>query len=543
MASAHAPARSLYQAHRKRRSFSIGALGHAIGLIGFLALVLLPIAALSLWTIDYTGTVNRIYYNLWQVLQFAVGQALLSSGLSLVFGLMLAWSIAHGPPRLTPLVKLSLLVPLVMPVITICLAWLILMGNQGLGGWLGFGQAYGFSPIIFVHVFLNMALVAWIVLPAWENAPSGYWRNAKILGLNGWQLWRQLEWPLVKPYAIRAVALSFLFCFTSFTPVFLLGGSPRYTTFETAIYAAMRTNFDPSYALILGLVQFVLCGLIILLVLRRIPRNAFRLGLNTSHRSLYVNDSLGMWVIGLGIILICVTPLLILLWRSSDTIIDWLSNNLHHRTQRTLTALLPAIGTSMLMIFCSMFSSLLIGWQLSALSVRLRQQRPRLGESLELVGGAIYAFPALIIGAGWLAIISLVNGWEHEWITYLAFISITTLVGVPIVMRAAVPTYEQIDLEYGKLAAQLGIRGLNRLKHITWPRLKRTLLLAAAYAGILSAGDLGAFIMVSSDTVLTLPVLIQRQMAAYQHGAAALSSLALMLVQALWLALIWRLTR
>lgn len=524
--------------HRRVRS-PIGILSLWI----FALLIILPIGALVLWSADQNAAA-RINYSVSKVLWFSFWQAAVSTLVSLILGLLIAWIIAHSTQWMSRLIKLSLVAPLAMPVVTICLSWNFLLGSQGLSGWLGIQRSYGIFAILSVHIFLNMALIAWLVLPAWKKAPHGYWRNAQMLDIVGWQLWRQLEWPIIKPYAYRATALSFLFCFTSFTPVFLLGGSPKYTTFETAIYAAMRTNFDPVYALILGAIQLVICSAIIFTILRRLPDQPFQMGDEANQTRLIRAHPIITTLPGILIIMVCLAPLASIIYNAYHAISALRLGELGRSSSASAGHILPATASTLLIIILAMISSLLLGWAIAAYKVHLdSQQSTRVARLLEMISGAIYALPALIIGAGWLALISLLGLWKSDWISYVAFVSITMLIGIPVVIRAIMPAYEQLATEYGKLTVMLNMTGWHKTRLIVWPRLKPLLLLSAAYAGVMAAGDLGAFILVSRDNIQTLPVLIQRQMASYDHTVAAISALALVATQAAWLLLVAALSR
>src|SRR3546814_18278108 len=60
----------------------------------------------------------------------------------------------------------------------------------------------------------------------------------------------------------------FMLCFTSFAVVLTLGGGPKATTLEVAVYQALRFDFDLGRAVTLALVQLLLCTAIVLAVLQ-----------------------------------------------------------------------------------------------------------------------------------------------------------------------------------------------------------------------------------------------------------------------------------
>ena len=76
-----------------------------------------------------------------------------------------------------------------------------------------------------------------------------------------------------------AFVLVFLLCMTSFAVALTLGGGPRATTVELAIYQALRFDFDLGRAAWLALIQFALCGGVAVLALRFSAETGFGGGL------------------------------------------------------------------------------------------------------------------------------------------------------------------------------------------------------------------------------------------------------------------------
>ncbi|WP_288373358.1 ABC transporter permease subunit, partial [uncultured Marinobacter sp.] len=239
----------------------------APGLI--IALALIGLVLLGLGALLHTaGTLE--FEELWQsrylrgVVWFTVWQAVLSVFLSLLIALPVAMTLArlsHFPGRsLLRLMELSLVLPTIVAVSGIIGVY----GRQGwltslLNGWLpdhGW-SLYGLNGILLAHVFFNAPLAARILLQALESVPAPRLRVASQLGLSGWWLWRTVRWPALRPVLPGVSALVFTLCFTSFAIIMTLGGGPRATTLEVAIYQALRFEFDFGQAAILATIQLV----------------------------------------------------------------------------------------------------------------------------------------------------------------------------------------------------------------------------------------------------------------------------------------------
>ncbi len=58
-----------------------------------------------------------------------------------------------------------------------------------------------------------------------------------------------------------AFFLAFLYSAMSFLIVLLIGGGPRFTTIEVAIYQAIKVDFEPALAVRLALIQMALAAI------------------------------------------------------------------------------------------------------------------------------------------------------------------------------------------------------------------------------------------------------------------------------------------
>src|SRR5690554_49624 len=246
-----------------------------------IALVLIALVVLGLGAMVQTAGSLELG-EFWQsrylrgVVWFTLWQALLSVILSLAIALPVALALARftrfpGRGLLLRLMELSLVLPTIVAVSGIIgvygrQGWLTSLLNEWLPdhGW----SLYGLNGILLAHVFFNAPLAARILLQALELVPAPRLRVASQLGLSGWWLWRTVRWPALRPVLPGVAALVFTLCFTSFAIIMTLGGGPRATTLEVAIYQALRFEFDFGQAAILATIQLVICGSLWWLVFR-----------------------------------------------------------------------------------------------------------------------------------------------------------------------------------------------------------------------------------------------------------------------------------
>ena len=86
------------------------------------------------------------------------------------------------------------------------------------------------------------------------------------LGMGHWHKFRWVEWPFIKQQLPHIAGLVFMLCFTSFATVMALGGGPKATTIELAIYQAIKFDFDLQTGALLAIWQIVLCGIMTLVI-------------------------------------------------------------------------------------------------------------------------------------------------------------------------------------------------------------------------------------------------------------------------------------
>ena len=147
---------------------------------------------------------------------------------------------------------------------------LILLGGDPL-------NIYGLRGVVLAHVFFNLPLATRLILQGWNAIPAEHFRLAASLDMKPSHMLRHLEWPMLRGVLPGAFLLIFLLASTSFAIALALGGGPKATTIELAIFQSLRFDFNLSKAAILASIQFALTfglGIAMLLWSREIPFGA-----------------------------------------------------------------------------------------------------------------------------------------------------------------------------------------------------------------------------------------------------------------------------
>ncbi|PSJ41335.1 thiamine/thiamine pyrophosphate ABC transporter, permease protein [Zobellella endophytica] len=502
-----------------------------LSLAGILLLTAGPIVALLLQSGQASiGQLLSDSY-LRHVIWFSFYQAALSTLFSLLLAIPLAQTLSrrYFPGRVLLLRLFGL--SLVLPVILVVFGIVAVHGRQGwvnqlllLVGMEPVSYLYGLPGILLAHVFFNMPLAARVLLQGIEAVPQSQWRLASQLGFNGCQLFRWLEWPAMRSALPALASMIFMLCFTSFATVMALGGGPRSTTLEVAIYQALRFDFDLPLAGMLALLQLLFCcGFLALQYWLSHPQLHQPGGGNRIERPDRRAPLIRLWdtlVLG-GCLAIFLPPLLAIvtagfnpqLWPALSSPRLWLS---------VLTSLWIAAGAGLLSLL------LTLGLLYSSRYLRLHLEHRTGAAMLEATGSVILVLPAVVLSTG--LFILLRNIADVFALGPILVLLVNALMALPYGLRTLQLPMERVARQYDRLCASLDIQGLARARRVEWPQLRKPMALTLALAMMLSLGDLSAIALFGSQQLQTLPWLLYQQLGNYQMADAAATALLLLLL-------------
>ncbi len=217
--------------------------------VAFLAVFFVwPVTAIISRGIDANGfrevlSDDRLRHVAW----FTVWQAVASTALTLALAMPGAYVLSRYRFRGRAIVRALVTVPFVLPTVVVGAAFTrLLPGALDDSVW----------AILIAHAFFNYAVVVRVVGGLWANLDPRLSESAQVLGASRWRSMREIELPLLGPAIAAASAIVFLFTFTSFGVVLLLGG-PQHSTLEVEIYRQTAQLLDLEVAAALALVQLV----------------------------------------------------------------------------------------------------------------------------------------------------------------------------------------------------------------------------------------------------------------------------------------------
>ncbi len=459
------------------------------------------------------------------VVKFSFFQAFLSSILSVFFAIFLALALYRrnffGKQYLLTLFNISF----VMPVLIAVFGIVAIYGNSGLINSFfekNIFNIYGLSGILLAHLFFNIPLSAKIFYENLSLIDTHQHKISTQLGLNAWQKFFYLEFPVLKQVLFHVLSLVFVLCFTSFAIVLALGGGATYTTIEVAIYQAIKYDYDLSMAGFLSILQVVIC-VILALITHKFSKNIINKSFYDKNCTIFIDSKslkiLDFFIIFLSILLI-IPPLIAIFFQGL---------NANFFENLCSLDLLKALKNSLSIAFFSSIMSIIFGIFIVNSSREYKMQNQYKKASLmENLGSIILIIPSIVVSTGaFILLNSYINVFKYA---FYFVVLINSLLALPFIIASLSQAFFSIEQEYQNLCKSLGIYGLNKFFLVEFRALKKPILSAFGLSFILSFGDLSVISLFGSNDFKTLPLLLYEQMGSYQMQKASMSALVLLII-------------
>ncbi|MBF0229338.1 MAG: iron ABC transporter permease [Desulfamplus sp.] len=428
------------------------------------------------------------------------------------------------------------------------------------------------NPIImifFAHVFYNFSVVLRITSSFWSSLSKDMKEAASILGANNFQTFFKVTLPLLRPAIFASAMLVFIFCFSSFGVVLILGG-PSFSTIEVEIYRQAAHLFNLPVASILSLFQIFFTFAMMLVYTRLQKKIAMftpeseRFSLKKPYSAI---EKLLVSLSVLFIILLCGLPMVALLLKSiyykgSLSLIFYRELFLNSSGSIFYVSPIVAILNSLMFAFITLIMALIVG---SCAAILIKQcsytdqnlginrnlsinRNPRINRnltikkyisSIQILFGKLleplFMLPlstsAVTLGFG--MIITLDKPPLNLRTSIFLIPIIHTLVAFPFVVRAVLPALKSIPLSLKEAASLMGASPFRVWLHIELPIIARALSIGAVFAFTVSLGEFGAALFAARPEFTTMPITIYKllgQPGIMNYGQAMAMSSILMLV-------------
>ncbi|MET9511683.1 iron ABC transporter permease [Streptomyces flavidovirens] len=482
------------------------------------------------------------------VLWFTAWQALASTALTLLIALPAAYVFARLDFPGKQLLRAVITVPFVLPTVVVGTAFLALLGRGGLLDELwGVRLDTSVWAILLAHVFFNYAVVVRTVGGLWSQLDPRQEEAARVLGAGRFAAWRRVTLPALVPAVAAAALMVFLFTFTSFGVVQILGG-PAYSTLEVEIYRQTAQFLDLPTAAVLTLVQFAAVGAILAVHAWTVRRRESALKLVDAAQTARRPRGAAQWALLGGVlatlVLLILVPLGVLVERSLDGP-DGYGLGYYRALQSAgasggtfLVPPLEAVWNSLEYALAATAIALVVGGLAAA---ALTRRAGRLVRGFDALLMLPLGVSAVTVGFGFL--ITLDRPPLDLRTSWILVPLAQALVGVPFVVRTMLPVLRAVDARLREAAAVLGASPLRAWREVDLPMVRRALLVAAGFAFAVSLGEFGATVFIARPDNPTLPVAVARLLGRagdLNYGQAMALSTILMVVCAVSLLVLER---
>jgi len=484
-----------------------------------------------------------------RILLFTINQAFFSTLLSIVIALPGSYLLVNYNIKGRKLILAVCTIPFVLPAILVILGFVTFYGNNGFLNILlmkifnlsepPLKILYSYKAIIIAHAFYNFPIILVLLTTFWENLDYKLELSSFVFGASKFQTFINITLPRLIVSLISSSLLVFLFCFTSFSIILVLGGGPKYTTMEVEIYRRARISMDLNSAASYALISILFCIIILIFY------NIFQRKMNTKeniYNSVYKKEKKPVSKIGLilsiiytiFIILFVLSPIISIIIKSFLASTSRSANSIFTlKWYKQLFGLSSTTGV-MKSSFISIINSLKIAFIVAiistplSLSLAVASKKDKSNSSLfiELLSMLPLAVSSVIIGLGYYLISAKLKSNVGLILVILAHLVIV----LPFNIRAITPEMRKLPTSLVSSAMTLGATPFKAFLSIEVPLLKSSLISGAIFAFAISMGEVNATLILANSSITTIPVTMYRLIGSYNFGGACALGTILILV-------------
>jgi thiamine transport system permease protein len=489
-----------------------------------LAFFFKPLARIITLAFNISSLTTANFQLILSTLGFTFYQAILSTILTFILGIPSAILFSRFDFRGKPLLRALTAVPFMLPTVVVASCFNALFGNHGLFSFIfpfppefATSKTFYFLLILLAHIFYNTTIVIHIVGNALSRLDPKLEAAARSLGADTFHVWKNVTLPLLRPSLLAAALLVFMFDFTSFGVILLLGGS-NFSTLEVEIYLRVLKLPNLPLAALLSIVQLIFTLIFSILYTRTINQVATQTAprFSVSCQPKTINEKTFTIVLAFLLFSFFFLPLASLPIRSLTRLeadrgqrgevqygftTDYYKELfINRRGSLFYVPPIQAAANSLGYASLTVLLSLALGYPAAYALAKPTRLEKILDPLIMLPLGA----SAVMLGLGF--IISFGRSLASPWFVPIAH----TLVALPFVIRTLQPALASIPERLRQAASTLGASPFRVWQTVDFPILSRATLSAATFAFTVSLGEFGATLLLTRPEYPTIPIAIQR---------------------------------
>lgn len=458
-----------------------------------------------------SGVEDRLFRVGW----FTFWQATVSTALTFLVAAPMTWAVGRYEFTGRKLAMALVTVPFVLPTVVVGTAFVALGWRDSIGA------------ILAAHVFFNVAVVVRTVGSQWRRLDPDLLHAAATLGASPRRVLQKVTLPLLRPSLAAAASIVFLFTFTSFGVILILGGY-RFATLEVEIYRQAIVLFDIPLAAVMAVVQLIGVSTALYLYSRYQERHStsWEISSDASVPAPQGRTRIWVYVAVVSTLAALAIPLVSLVRRSLGSYGDLFGADLvvgdpgaairnSLLTAAVATAVALIVGV-MAATFVSHRSGTLSRWFDTTLMLPL-------GTS------------AVAIGLGFIVALD----WPIDLRASLVLVPMAhALIAIPFVVRITLPAMRSIDPDLRGAASTLGASPWRVWRRVDLPLISKAALVATGFSLVISLGEFGATSFVARPNTATIPTLIFRLLSRPGEGSFGMAMALSVILAALTAAII-----
>jgi thiamine transport system permease protein len=484
---------------------------------------------------------NKIVAITW----FTIWQAVVSAGLSLLFGIVGGYVLYHRFFPGQKFIRALITVPFMLPTIVVAIGFTAFRELPFVTNLL---QANSGVPIIIcANVFMNYSLAVRIIGGVWQSLDLDLEEAAELDGAGRLRTFISVTFPQLVHAIASAASLIFLYCAANFGLVLVLGGT-SVKSLETQIYVSVTQNLELSKAAGLVVLQTMLT-IIVFVWAHRIAKSGFAFfgqATLTRRRRIDRRDLPAVVITGFFIVILICLPLITIIWRAFMVEKGFGLQNFANLAgfgardllsisvgQAAMNTLRNGVITTAISMTIGIMTSFLI-------SRPTKLGNPsRLQRFMDLISQMPVGISSVVLGFGYL--VTFGDGLFPLRSSWLVVPIAQSLLTIPLVIRILYPAITAIDHQLRESAQTESATPSQIWWLIEVPIIRNVLVMASGYCAIIAVGEFGAANFLAYGDQATLPTVLYQLISrsgAQNYGMAMAASTLLITAAAVIMCLI-----
>ena len=481
--------------------------------------------------LPFLGIINKVSYDLksiiiflnnsytQKIIIFSLYQAILSAVISC--GLAIPLALALNRHKNYVLIKAIISLcgfSFVMPSILIVYSVIQIFGYNGfLNTHLNFYKIlsidtiYGIKAILIAHVLLNTPFATRLFVQNLNNIPKNYYEISKTFNISIIGNIIKLELPIIKQNLFTVFSIIFSLCFLSFAIVMALGGGPRNSTLEVAIYqyALFELNFEK--AIILSFIQISICLFFVFIGFFKLKgSNFFEIEIipnDHPHKDYKLIKIIDFCLISFFVFFLF-SPIVVLI---ADFINADFSKIIFSKT------FLKALTNSLLISIITGLLVSVIGFIISCLII-INHKDIFFQQLLFLLSSIIIIISPIIFSLGYFIVLQ--NFIHFIYFKFLIVILINVIFLLPFSILILFSLLKNIYLSYIEIQVAYRINLIDYFK-IIFPLIKKNFFYVFSFSTVITFGDFTIISFFRNENFETLPSYLFKLISVYKFNEAS----------------------